>query len=267
VGETEAEISNCMWEQTHDSIIANFHMNGFRRRPNANAYYSPSVDRFFAVDGYDPYSALEIAQLLSSKMPGISVVILQATDLVMDNVNCIEHTLEEKNLTVGAANILYGRQTPTLAKIPLGINVVKKVDGPSLDFQDTERYKTFLAFHEYAKFVIHCWHAIKIANAVHNILPMETYASNYIDVPEGMSVPADSVNGSSSISMIRQVGKILYTSNDQQEALDRIKQLWLDNATAAVLPFRRMFYHVMQLPEPLEGKDVGNVDRLTIHSL
>jgi hypothetical protein len=256
-----------MWEKTTDTIIANYHMNGFRRRINANAYYSPSVDRFFAVDSYDPYTALEVAQILSSKMPGISVCILQATDVTMDNNNCINYTIEEKNLTVGPANILYGRQTPTLSKIPLGVNIVKLVDTPHEDFNNNERYQLFLKFHEYAKFTIQCWHAIKLTDAVQNILPTETYADDLIDVPEGMNVPADSTNGYLKISVKKYVKQILYTSNSADEVLSRIKQMWIDNDTGAIIPYRRTFYSLLDLVEPAEFTETINVDRLTIGSL
>lgn len=256
-----------MWEKTVDSDIANFHMNGFRRRFNANAYYSPSVDRFFAVDTFDPYTALEVAQILSSKMPGISVCILQATDITMDNTNCINYTIEEKNLTVGPANILYGRQTPTLAKIPKGMNIVKLVSTQHVDFNNNERYQQFLKFHEYAKFTIQCWHAIKLTDALQNILPTETYADDLLDVPEGMSVPPDSTNGYLTVSVKKHAKRILYTSNSPEEALDRIKQIWVENDTGAIIPYRKTFYALLELPEPTEFTDNIRIDRLTIGSL
>lgn len=256
-----------MWEKTVDSEIANFHMNGFRRRTNANAYYSPSVDRFFAVDTFDPYTALEIAQILSSKMPGISVCILQATDVPMDNTNCINYTIEEKNLTVGPANILYGRQTPTLSKIPRGVNIIRPVGHPHVDFDNNERYQLFLKFHEYAKFTIQCWHAIKLTDALQNILPTETYAEDLLDIPEDMNVPPDSTNGYLKISVKKYVKQILYTSNSPEQALDQIKQMWIDNDTGAIIPYRRTFYSLLELPEPEGITDTIRVDRLTVGSL
>ena len=256
-----------MWEKTHDSIIANFHMNGFRRRSNANAFYSPSVDRFFAVDGLDPYTALEVAQILSSKMPGISVCILCPTDIVMDNTNCIEYTIEEKNLTVGPANILYGRQMPTLAKIPVNTNIVRHVGAPTGDFADPERWTQFLKFHEYAKFTIQCWHAIKLADAIQNILPMEAYVYELLDKPDEMDVPPDSTNGLLSVSVKTHVKRLLYTGNSPDQVLEQIKQMWIDNDTAAILPYRRFFYNVLGLEQPAEFTDINNVNRLTVGAL
>lgn len=254
-----------MWEKTHDSMIANFHMNGFRRRMNANAYYSPSVDRFFAVDGYDPYTALEVAQILSSKMPGITVCILQSTDVVMDNFNCINYTINEKNLTVGSANVLYGRQTPTLTKIPKDVNIVKLGTTPLLDFDTPEQYNKFLEFHEYAKFCIRAWHAVKLTDAINNILPMEDYTS-LIDVPHRFNVPADSTN-SGDISYKKAIKRILYNSNSIEQALADIYTMWTTNLTATTIPHKRYFYSMLEIPDPDQGNEVHSVDRLTLNGV
>ncbi len=256
-----------MWDKTHDSIVANFHMNGFRRRSNSNAFYSPSVDRFFAVDGLDPYTALEVAQILSSKMPGISVCILSPNDVVMTNTNCIEHTIEEKNLTVGPANILYGRQMPTLAKIPADTTIVKHVGLPKGDFADPAMWAQFLKFHEYAKFTIQCWHAIKLADAIQNILPMESYVHELLDAPSDMAIPPDSTNGLLDVSIKTHVKRILYTGNSPEEVLEKIKQMWIENNTAAILPYRRFFYNVLGITPPAEFDNAENVDRLTVGAL
>lgn len=254
-----------MWEKTTDSVIANFHMNGFRRRTNANAYYSPSVDRFFAVDTLDPYTALEIAQILSSKMPGITVCILQATDVVMNNIDCVNYTIEEKNLTVGSANVLYGRQTPTLIKIPFGTNIVKPAT-TALDFDTPDQFNKFLEFHEYAKFCITAWHAAKITDAINNILPMEEYVS-LIDVPAGFQVPADSTNSTSSLSYKTQIKRILYNSDSVEQALADIHTMWSTNMTAITIPHKRFFYSMLEIPDPDAGTEVHRVDRLTLNGV
>jgi len=255
-----------MWEKTTDSIIANFHMNGFRRRSNAHAYYSPTVDRFFAVDTFDPYTALEVAQILSSKMPGITICILQGTDVVMDNANCINYTIEEKNLTVGSANVLYGRQTPSLTKIPLGVNIVKLGPTPLLDFDTPDQYNKFLEFHEYAKFCIRAWHAAKLTDAINNILPMEDYTS-LIDVPAGFNVPADSTNSGMDISYKTAIKRILYNSNSVDHALAEIYAMWSKNLTAITIPHKRFFYSMLEIPDPDQGTEVHSVDRLTLSSV
>ena len=257
------------WNKTFDSVISNYHMNGFKRRVNSNAYYSPTVDRFFAVDSFDPYTALEIAQILSSKMPAIVVCILTSQDIIIDSTNCIEYTIKEKNLKSGPASVLYGRQTPTLHKVPNGTTVLKKVEGFPKDFKDNEQYQTFLKFHEYAKFTILCWHAMKLSAALHNLLPTEEISENILQdlVPDNMVVPADNSNGKLDVSISKKTRQILYTSNSIEEALRSIEEIWNLNASAMTISWRKHFYYFMELPDPKEKDQVKKVDRLTLGAL
>lgn len=248
-----------MWEKTTDAKTAHFHMNLFRKRSNANAYYSPGVDRFFAVDTLDPYSSLEIAQILSSKVPGIAVCLLAVDDLWFDNETAHLHTLKDKNVFAIGASILFSRQMPTVRKFPP--SSVIKVDGPTEDFKDNDNTVTFQALQEYARFVIQAYHASKTANMYFNSLPMEYYAKELLSgqVPPEFEIPVDNVNGALQTGIHREITKILYTSNNSNEALERINIMWRENNTPLTIYWRAQFYNLIDVPQPAEFEQ-GQID-------
>jgi len=239
------------WGNQHQGRFSGFHMNGFRRRANANVYYSPGVDRLFAVDTFDPYTSLEIAQILSSKMPAIAVLILHKDEILdVTNLNCINYTLKNKNPIPGQAALLFSRQMPVICKLT-GPQLVLEEDFP-LDFQG-ESLNTFLLFHEYAKFVIWAWHSAKICDMTHNLLPMAGYRNSFLSdiVPQDFQAPADNTNGNSTLGITAEIKRILYFSDNIEQALESLAELWRNNTTPLCLHWRRQFYTLLQhVPEP-----------------
>lgn len=234
------------WGRTTDTKLSSFFMNGFGRRANANIYYSPGVDRLFAVDNYDPYTAMEIAQILSSKMPAIAVLILYKDELKeVNNGNCINYTIKNKNPIPGQAALLFSRQMPVVKKL-LSPQLVLVEDFPA-DFNYNENLNTFVLFSEYAKFVIRVWHTAKICDMTHNVLPMGAYNSFLADVkPEGWTTPPDNVNGDSNIGITTEIKRILYFSDNIEEALERIADMWRANNTPLSIHWRKQFYALIE---------------------
>ena len=242
------------WGQTMGAKISSFFMNGFRRRPNANVYYSPGVDRLFAVDNYDPYTSMEIAQILSSKMPAIAVLILHKDEINdVHNGNCTNYTIKNKNPIPGQAALLFSRQMP----------VVRKLESPQLiladdfpaDYNYNENLNTFVLFSEYAKFVIRAWHVAKICDMTHNVLPMGAYNSFLSDItPTGWAAPPDNANGTSKIGITTEIKRILYFSDNIEEALERIADMWRANNTPLTLHWRKQFYALLE--EESEPQDL-----------
>jgi hypothetical protein len=240
-----------MWEKTNEAKTANFHMNGFRKRSNANCYYSPGVDRFFAVDTLDPYTALEVAQLLSGKMPGIAVCILSVDDAFMTNDNCHEYTLSEKQVFAAGASILFSRQIPAIRRFQSG--AVVNTTAMPLDYQDNANFEVFLQFKQYARFVIQAWHAAKQSDCIFNFMPMEQYATSYFqDLDSGFDTPADNVNGDLKTGITKEIKKILYFSDTHVEALDQIAQLWRTNNTPLSQAWRAQFYNLLEIDPPTD---------------
>jgi hypothetical protein len=248
-----------MWEKTVVAKTANFHMNRYNKRFNANCYYSPGVDRFFAVDSLDPYTALEIAQLLSGKMPGIAVCVLGPDDAVMSNENCHEFTLEEKQVFALGASILFSRQIPAIRRF---VNKSVRHVGPKMppDYDNNEHYEVFMKFKQYARFVIQAWHSAKTCEMQFNFLPMEQYTNDFFDVLNpGFETPADNVNGQLKTGITKEIKKILYFSNSHEEALDKIAQMWRENNTPLSTYWRQQFYNLLEIDPPADLQ-VADVD-------
>lgn len=232
--------------------ISLWHMSRYRKNPNA--YYSPGVDRFFAVDNFDPYTANEIAQILSSKVPGIGVCVLNLNDPVLTKDDCHKYTLKTKNIFFNGASILFARQFPALRKMAAPSAVYAGDDLP-VDYQDQERSTAFFELKEYAQFVIDTWHAAKLCEMHFNFMPMDDYASAFYKglIPEEMIVPVDNTNtGAIETGLTKEIRKILYFSNTVQEAKDSICKMWLENNVPLTANWRAMFYRLTGEPVPDE---------------
>ncbi len=242
------------WGRTMEAKINGYFMNGFKRRPNANVYYSPGVDRLFAVDNYDPYTALEIAQILSSKMPAIAVLILFRDEIVgVHNGNCTSYTIRNKNPIPGQAALLFSRQTPVIRKLD-SAQLVQVEDFPA-DYNYNENLNTFVLFSEYAKFVIRAWHTAKICEMTHNVTPMTAFDSFLADIkPAGWATPVDNANGASKCGITTEIKRILYFSDNIEEALERIADMWRANNTPLTMHWRKQFYALLE--ESTEPNDL-----------
>lgn len=251
-----------MWDKTFDSGTSWIHMNGFKKRSNANAFYSPGVDRFFAVDSLDPYTAFEVAQILSGKMPGISVCVLSGDDAWFDNNNCHEYTLAVKSVLMPGNSVLYNRQIPTIRKIPP--RSIAHVGGMTADYTDNNNYQTFLEFKLYAQFVIQCWHSAKICEMYFNFAPMEMYTQDFFGdaVPTDFATPVDNVNGQLKTGITKEIKKILYDSNSSAEALATIADMWRKNLTPLSVHWKDLFYRSLTIDPPADLKSAdANIEQ------
>lgn len=253
---------NTMWDKTYDSLTAWIHMNGFKKRTNANTYYSPGVDRFFAVDAFDPYTSFEVAQILSGKMPGIAVCILTISDTFIDNNNCHEYTLANKSFLAAGGNVLYNRQIPVIRKAPAE-SLVHVIDMPTDYKAQSDNFNTFMAFKSYAQFVIQAWHSAKICEMFFNMSPMELYINDYFSgtTPDGFDKTVDSVNGELQTGITKEIKKILYNSNSSDEALALITAMWQNNSTHMGMEWRNLYFKLLGVEMSTDLQAVGsNID-------
>jgi hypothetical protein len=247
------------WEKTYNSGFASFYGNSFGKRVNANIIYSPGVDRIIAVDSFDPFTALEAAQILSSKLPLLVGVLTKNDDMEINNENCIEYTVKEKNVMVGFSSILVSRQTPIFKRIQGGIDRV----GLPVEYQEGERRDILLQLHEYAKFTIQAWHAIKILDLIFNIYPLGHYADDYFDnsIPQEFKTPYDNTNIPTETSVKQEIKKALYRCGTPAEALEAIADIWTTVPDAVL--YRNAFYQVLDIPLPDRLKDITYTGNLT----
>lgn len=238
------------WGHTVKAQIKHFHMNS-GNRTNANAYYSSGVDRLFAVDSFDPYTSLECAQILSSKMPAIAVVILHRDEITgINNANCSNFTIKNKNPSRTGTSLLSGRHWPIIRKMTEP--QIELADGWPVDYQPgTENHRIFMEFHAYAKFVIRSWHAAKICESVHNVFPMQAYKNGLIRniCPDDFRAPVDAALEDTGI--LARIREILYFANGITDALDQFEKFWLENTNPFCEKWRQAFYFLLEsAPEP-----------------
>jgi hypothetical protein len=141
--------------------------------------------------------------------------------------------------------------------------VIRKLDEPQLvlaedfppDYNYNENLNSFLLFHEYAKFVIRAWHTAKLCDMTHNLLPMNSYNGFLKDIiPEGWAMPPDNANGTSKLGITAEIKKILYFSDNIEEALEKIADMWRENNTPLTLHWRKQFYALLE--EATEPEDL-----------
>ena len=247
------------WEKTYDFFIHSFYGNNFGKRVNANIIYSPGIDRIIAVDSYDPFTAVESAQILSSKLPLLVGILTKNDDMGINNYNCLEYTLKEKTAQAGSSSILVSRQTPLLKRLTGGVVKV----GPTVEYGEGDRKEVLMQLHEYSKFVIQAWHAVKVLDLIFNIYPLGVYADDYFNdtIPAEFKTPYDNTNIATGTGVKQELKKILYRADTPEQALEQIEDLWASVPDAVL--FRNAWYQVLELPLPDRLKNITYSGNLT----
>jgi hypothetical protein len=218
----------------------------------ANAIYSPGLDRFLLIDGYDLWLTLETARVLSSKLP-TQVFLLGKDVLEFDNKNCLEYAVfNKKDMAINDSMV--GRQFPGVSPL-LEKNSVYHAGWP-VDYTATEKRVELANLRNYAFFCLRAVYAAKIADALRNDLPLSEILSNVgcEDLAQGLSLPTD--YSDASIGLKKSIMRILYLSKNEDEALASIEDLWLNDGKN--LPnFRDTFHYVLGLEASDKAKNAS----------
>lgn len=238
------------WLKGNVSHHARFYSAWYGKR-NANAIYAPGLDRFLLVDNFDLWLTMEVARILSSKIP--TQVFLLAKDVPeFDNTNCLETTIiDKRKYVINGSNILTARQVPSL-HVLLEPDSVANVGTPR-DYQTGTHKEMLDNLRSYSLFVLRNIHAITIADAIKNITPFEEMVKDYLPnhIPD-IRIPQDQSLSSKGIK--KEIKSILYQSMSVKEALERIENVWYEFGYN--LPeFRDMYYYYMGLEIPVRLKE------------
>lgn len=243
------------WLKGNVSHHARFYSSWYGKR-NANAIYAPGLDRFLLVDNFDLWLTMEVARILSSKIP--TQVFLLAKDVAeFDNSNCFETTIVDKRkYVINGSNILTARQVPSL-HVLIEPDSVANVGIPR-DYQTGTHKEMLDNLRSYSLFVLRNIHAITIADSIKNITPFEEMVKTYLPnhIPD-ITLPQDQSFAPSSIK--NEIKSVLYQSLSVSEALERIENIWYEYGYN--LPeYRDMYYYYMGLETPARLKE-QEVDR------
>ncbi len=216
--------------------------------------YSPGIDRVICLDQYDPFTAVESAQILSSKLP-LVVGVTRSQDI--DPARCLEFSLRDKELMFAFSSIFYSRQWPSFRRLTGGFEYL----GWPTDYRDEPARGYLTQLRDYAEFVCQCVKAVKITNLIFNVLPMQQIVGQYLqqDWPVEVSVPADNTEALRGVSA--SILQILYDCDSVKSATAAINELW--KTIPDVVLYRNQFYQLLGVQQPDDVKGVSFSGKIT----
>lgn len=197
--------------------------------------YSPGLDRIIFVDQFDPYTAVETAQILSSK---ISLVVGTLKNEPEFKHNCLEYTLKDKNIMFASSSIFYSRQWPSFRRLN---STVEHVGWPD-DYVEDVAKESLNDLQEFAIFVSKCVKAVRITNLIFNVLPSSHIINelNGVDT-SGLHVPVDQTEVEEGVSVT--ILRLLYKAKDKKHAIKLINEFW--SKVPDVVLYRNQFYQMI----------------------
>jgi hypothetical protein len=205
-----------------------------------NGIYCPTIDRWLLIDEYDHSVTLETARVLASKIAS-TVLILPNQEIAMDNDNCLNFTLFDKTVQrkPGGADLF-------TSQIPV-IRTVKR--NQIYDLGIPEDYKSSAGIHilqklkKYAHFVHRCMYAITIVDqnqgSYNNLKFSSDFFPEYQNHFEFYSDQSNFQRG-----VLQEIKKILYFSNDVDEAFGSIESIWNNQKKIMIIRFAEQFWKV-----------------------
>lgn len=235
----------------NNKIYKNFYVNddGSRRK---FAIFAPGLDRFILTDTYDRSILLQIAELLSSKLP--TLVYILPKDNNLTDSNCINYTIFNKTKqTIGTSSIISARQQP--------ITKLLSNDASIIDAGIPEDYKNNITaldkLTEYAYFVKHQVYAINQTEDFFNIYSTGKFSNQYVDNSwvDELSIKLDFSDLEHGIFF--ELRKILYLSGSVEEAENNIINLWKHHSTDQE-HLMNGYYQLLGIPVPDELTEIGH---------
>lgn len=244
------------WYNTTEGPMKAFYP-GIAGKPFAYALFTPSVDRFIAID-YDMWSLFETAKILSSKISPIVYVLCKPTPKTMNNSNCLEfgtkHKMFEKEFGGGAVS--RHKQSATLRKIQE--DSVVELGWPE-DYASPSRSAMLNRLQDYALFTLSCVKAINITTAYRNTFPERDYSDNFHQglLPDSFRSMPDLTTAPNGINY--EIKNILYYSDTVEEAIEKINEAWVKYSLNDPSGLRQFFYIISGLTPPEESLAVGKI--------
>lgn len=216
--------------------------------------YAPGLDRIVFVDQFDPYTAVETAQILSSKLS--LVVGTLKNEPSFGGKNCLEYTLKDKNLMYASSSIFYSRQWPSFRRLN---STVEHVGWPD-DYTEEVAKEALNDLQELAIFIAKCVKAVRITNLIFNVLPSKHIIEELSGIDtNGLSVPVDQTEVEDGISVT--ILRILYKARNKNHAMKLINEFW--SKVPDVVLYRNQFYQMIDEEQSEELKQNRFSGRVT----
>ena len=244
-----------------------FYINSDGSRKKS-AIFAPGLDRFILTDNTDYSVLLQIAEILSSKLPTL-VYLLPTNDNGINDSNCINYTIFNKTQhRIVGSSILAGRQSP--------IGRYLNNDNEIIDVGIPEDYKNNRAaldnLSEYAYFVKTHTYAINLTENFFDVFNTNRFATRYIDNSWLNEISTTIDFSNLKYGIFFELRKILYLASSVEEAENNIIKLWKNNYVDQD-HLVRAYYKILDISIPTELSEIsttgavdftGNVKNLQI---
>lgn len=205
--------------------------------------YSPSIDRFIFVDSNDMWLVLDLAEVLSSKLSTIAYVLPSGNKL--SNADCISYTIFNKTeQKIGISNIVAGKQNPVLKFIYDDDKIIEV--GYPLDL-DSDMYKKLI---EYINFAKKHLYAVNITDAFYNFENNRKFTDKFFPNLEDKNIISRYDTSDVNQGLLNEIRRILYFSLTQEEAQEKIIDLFYQNLRPRQMHLVIGYFKVLKEPIP-----------------
>jgi hypothetical protein len=216
-----------------------YYFDDYKQRKR-NGIYCPIIDRWLLIDEYDHSVTLETARILASKIAS-TVFVLPNQEIGIDNDNCLNYTLFDKTVQKkpGGAD-LFTSQIPVTRTLKR--NQIYDLGIPE-DFKSAHRLDALKKLKRYAHLVHRCMYAISIVDQNQGSYNNFKFSSDFF--PEQQkNFEFYSDQSDYQYGILSEIKKILYFSNEIDNALNSIKTLWDSQKRIMIVRFKDQFYSV-----------------------
>lgn len=219
-----------MTHQRNDQRFWHFFRDtaGLRRR---YGIYVPTIDRFIHISGYDVWSSLETAEILTSKVQ-TAVFVLPAGYVklpeyieIISNENCCNWGIRNKlDLKVGTSNVLIARQTPSIGML-YSDDVLEEHSELPEDLKENPNILKRLK--QYVDYVYPRVLAINLATTCFNPYYSRKFMDKYLD--QAWNVTNKNDPSQSERGLDFDIKNIMYRADSAEESENEIIKYWQTN--------------------------------------
>jgi len=224
------------------------------------ALYAPAIERFLLIDKHNLFCLFRAAQVLSSKINTVVIILSNKEKLpLMNNENCLEFTLNHSKFhaEISGSNL---KQSPTVSFLNNNIKIIKSLF--PVDFKKEK----ILELQKYAQFVNLCIHSIMLTALINQ----QTHIENEQEEYESFYFNKDQKPG-----LVTELTNILLFADTIEEAKKQLEQFWIkklkinleqrvywpEKIKKEFTTHCSMFYEVAKIDVPADIQNILNNDK------
>lgn len=228
------------------------------------ALYAPAIARFLLIDNHNLFCVFKTAQVLSSKINTITMIIPGTKNLsLMNNENCLSfaltHSIFQSDISVN--NL---KQNPACSFLNEHSKIIKTIF--PIDFQQQQKKEKLLELHAYAQFVNACMHATMLTSVFNQYVDIENQQNEY---------EMFYFNKNQKPELVTEIMNVLLFADNILEAKKQLEQYWIkkiqkkieertfwpEKIKREILTHCTMFYEIAKTEVPAEIKIILNNDK------